>query len=267
MRLLVLATSAGQTSIFVGEISQDSHGFSSSACVVPPAGSQASDIYRCIDQALIESGLSDFDLVVFDAGPGAFTGVRIGCGVAQGLGFGKACAVMAISALEACAHAPLDPIHPPPSMRLVAIDARMGEVYFGAFDFAGPNQPLKVRLAAGVNDIATAIENFEAVLHNQISIALIGNAFEKSGQHPTLALWADTQRARFSCISVSNALPALSHAELVATTARLLIGSLGLSIEQLALRYPANLAEPLYVRNKVALDKTEQAQLRAINAR
>ena len=266
MRLLVLATSAGRTSIFVGKISQDGHGFSSSARVIPAAGSQASDIYQCIDHALKESGLSDFDLVVFDAGPGAFTGVRIGCGVAQGLGFGKACAVIPVSALEAYGHVPLDVV-PQPSMRLVAIDARMGEIYFGAFEFIAPNQPLKVRLAAKVNHVAAAIESFEAVLGNQSSFALIGNAFETPGQHPALALWGDTQRARSTFIPVSNARPALSHAELIATTARLLIGSLGLSIEQLAQRYPANLAEPLYVRDKVALDKNEQAQLRAVNAR
>jgi tRNA threonylcarbamoyladenosine biosynthesis protein TsaB len=265
MRLLVLATSAGQTSIFVGEISQDRQRFSSSACVIPAAGSQANDIYRCIDQALAESGLNDFDLVAFDAGPGAFTGVRIGCGVAQGLGFGKACAVIPINALEAFGHTPLEFNHKP-SLRLVAIDARMGEVYFGAYDCAAPNEPLKVRLAAKVNHVAQAIEDFDAALGNQSSIALIGSAFEKSGQHPILALWGDAQRARPTFNPVSNALPALSHAELIATTARLLIGSLGLSIEQLAQRYPSNLAEPLYVRDKVALDKTEQAQLRAINA-
>ncbi len=180
MRLLVLATSVGQSSIFVGKISQDGHGFSSSACVIPAAGSQASDIYLCIDQALKESRLSDFDVVAFDAGPGAFTGVRIGCGVAQGLGFGKACAVIPVSSLEAYGHALLDVDHQP-SLRLVAIDARMGEVYLGAYDFIAPNQPLKVRLAAKVNHVAAAIESFEAVLGNQTSIALIGNAFETLG--------------------------------------------------------------------------------------
>jgi tRNA threonylcarbamoyladenosine biosynthesis protein TsaB len=265
MRLLVLATSAGQTSIFVGRISQDGHGFSSSACVMPAAGSQANEIYRCIDQALKESGLNDFDLVAFDAGPGAFTGVRIGCGVAQGLGFGKACAVIPISALEALGHAPLHVDHRP-FLRLVAIDARMEEVYFGAYDFIAPHEPLKVRLAAKVNHVPAAIESFEAVLGNQSSIALIGNAFETPGQHPVLALWGDAQRSLSTFKSGLNQLPALSHAELIAITARLLIGSLGLSTEQLAQRYPANLAEPLYVRDKVALNKTEQAHLRATNA-
>jgi tRNA threonylcarbamoyladenosine biosynthesis protein TsaB len=263
MRLLALATSSVQTSVFAGEIQSDVEGFLVSASVAPPVGSQANDIYRCIDQALDESKLSDVDVVAFDAGPGAFTGIRIGCGVAQGLGFGKNCGVIAIDGLEALANASFNADGSPP-LRLIAIDARMGEVYYAAFEFAGFGKPLKVRLSARVGTVAVAIENFEAILGKPASVALIGNAFEPDGAHIDMCKWGQAMVANFRALQL---IPSCSHAQLIAVTASRLIRSLGLTVEQLRQLYPAMLAEPIYVRNKVALDKTEQAQLRAAHGR
>jgi tRNA threonylcarbamoyladenosine biosynthesis protein TsaB len=263
MRLLALATSSVQTSVFLGEVRTDVEGFLISASVAPQIGSQATEIYRCIDQALYESNLSDVDIVAFDAGPGAFTGIRIGCGVAQGLGFGKNCAVMAIDGLEALANASFN-ADGSPTLRLVAIDARMGEVYYAAFEFAGFGQPLTVRLSARVGPVAVAIENFEAILRKLAPVALIGNAFEPEGAHIDLCEWGQAMVFNLKALQV---VPFCSHAQLIAVTASRLIRSLGLTIEQLRQLYPAMLAEPIYVRNKVALDKTEQAQLRAANGR
>lgn len=72
--------------------------------------------------------LSDFDGIAFGAGPGSFTGLRIACGVAQGLAFGASLPVVGICNLEALAEAAQD------ERVIAAIDARMGEIYHGAYE-------------------------------------------------------------------------------------------------------------------------------------
>ncbi len=71
--------------------------------------------------------LQQVDALAFGRGPGAFTGVRIGVGVAQGVAFGADLAVLPISTLAALAQTT-------GAMQvLAAIDARMDEVYWGAY--------------------------------------------------------------------------------------------------------------------------------------
>ena len=82
-----------------------------------------------IQDTLTEAGLrlSDLDGLAFGAGPGSFTGLRIACGVAQGLAFATGLPVIGISTLEAIAQQDAhDKI-------IVAMDARMGEIYHAAF--------------------------------------------------------------------------------------------------------------------------------------
>ena len=68
----------------------------------------------------------DLDAVAFGAGPGAFTGLRIACGLAQGLAVARGLPVIGISSLEAIAQES-------GATRVVAcIDARMREVYYAA---------------------------------------------------------------------------------------------------------------------------------------
>ena len=68
--------------------------------------------------------LSELDAVVYDKGPGSFTGVRIGAGVAQGLALSANLPVLGVSSLEAmCSQCP-------DGFVLPAIDARMGQVYW-----------------------------------------------------------------------------------------------------------------------------------------
>lgn len=71
------------------------------------------------------------DAVAFGAGPGSFTGLRIACGIAQGLAFARSLPVLAVSSLEAMAEECGTP-------RVVAcLDARMGEVYYSALEKRG----------------------------------------------------------------------------------------------------------------------------------
>jgi tRNA threonylcarbamoyladenosine biosynthesis protein TsaB len=72
--------------------------------------------------------LKDLHGIAFGAGPGAFTGVRIACGVAQGLGFGANISVVGVNTLLAVAQASgADKV-------IVCLDARMGEIYHAAFE-------------------------------------------------------------------------------------------------------------------------------------
>lgn len=73
----------------------------------------------------------ELQAVAFGAGPGAFTGLRIACGIAQGLALARGIPVLGVSTLEAIAEACGAP-------RVVAcLDARMNEVYCAAFERSG----------------------------------------------------------------------------------------------------------------------------------
>lgn len=89
------------------------------------------------DELLREAGLTprDLDAVAFGRGPGGFTGLRIAAGVAQGLAAGGGKPVLPVSNLAAVA-AGAARAHGH-SQILVCMDARMGQVYWAAFDCRG----------------------------------------------------------------------------------------------------------------------------------
>jgi tRNA threonylcarbamoyladenosine biosynthesis protein TsaB len=83
-----------------------------------------------VDEVLGEAdiALTDLDAIAFGAGPGSFTGLRIACGVAQGLAFGAGRPVVAVPTLLAMAQATR-------GVRvLAALDARIGEIYLAAYE-------------------------------------------------------------------------------------------------------------------------------------
>lgn len=84
-----------------------------------------------IDALFVEAGLSPQSLgaVAVGAGPGSFTGLRIGMATAKGIAFAIGKPLWAVSSLAALAHAAL---HDDGTM-VAVLDARRGEVYAGAY--------------------------------------------------------------------------------------------------------------------------------------
>ena len=111
-------------------------------------------ILPMVDAVLAAAGirLNQLDAIAFGRGPGAFTGVRIAAGVAQGLALGAGLPVIPVSSLATLAQAepgaaaaatgstPWQPATGPAQSKpgngaivLAAIDARMSEIYWGAY--------------------------------------------------------------------------------------------------------------------------------------
>ena len=86
-----------------------------------------------VDELLGRHGVAvrDLDGIAFGEGPGSFTGLRIGCGVTQGLAFGAGLRVVGVSTLLALAEAAGR------ERAVCCLDARMGEIYHAAYARSG----------------------------------------------------------------------------------------------------------------------------------
>lgn len=85
---------------------------------------------------------SALDAIAFGRGPGAFTGLRTACSVAQGLALAAGCPVIPLDTLMAVAEdaRQSDPgAWAPGDVVWVAQDARMGELYVAAYRWLGPH--------------------------------------------------------------------------------------------------------------------------------
>jgi tRNA threonylcarbamoyladenosine biosynthesis protein TsaB len=127
MRILALDTSGECCSVAVGDddawcVREERTGPENSERLLP-----------LVRAALAEAGatLASLDGVAFSAGPGSFTGVRLGCGVAQGLALGADLPVVAVPTLEALAEAARE--RHGWTQVVACLDARMREVYVAAY--------------------------------------------------------------------------------------------------------------------------------------
>lgn len=82
-------------------------------------------ISALLDQAGLR--LADLDGIAYGEGPGSFTGLRIACGVVQGLALARGSKVLGVSTLLALAE------EGAADRAYACIDARMGEVYHAAY--------------------------------------------------------------------------------------------------------------------------------------
>ncbi len=116
------------------------------------------------DRVMADSGLrlGQLDVIVVDTGPGSFTGVRIGLGVAQGLAYGADLPVIGVSSLEVMA------ISVDSGIVASAIDARMKQVYCAVYEVraSGRPEPLMVpcvcfpeQFAAGLGQAEYGVGN------------------------------------------------------------------------------------------------------------
>src|SRR5271165_4813581 len=102
------------------------------------AGQRHSELLLPMVRALLSEAqleLSDLAGIAFGAGPGSFTGLRIACGVAQGLALGANLPVIGVGTLEAMAETARSQTGT--TRVIAALDARMHEVYLAAYEHDG----------------------------------------------------------------------------------------------------------------------------------
>lgn len=173
--------------------------------------------------------LADLDGIAFGAGPGAFTGLRVACGVTQGLAYPAGTPVVPVGSLAALAWQESEGQG---DAVLCMLDARMGEVYYAAYRRSGDRLvELSPPAVARPEDIR---------LPDDKAWRVAGNAL---AAYPLL-------RDRVAAAGLAALPPAVPRAAAVAHLgAQALLAGQGV---------PASQALPLYVRDKVALTTAER---------
>jgi tRNA threonylcarbamoyladenosine biosynthesis protein TsaB len=226
MRILALETSTEWCSVAVGDGAQwhvrgEVAGHAHSERLLP-----------MVDEALAEAGwtLCALDGIAFGAGPGSFTGIRIGCGVAQGLALGADLPVVPVPTLMAIAQ---EAFRAHRWGRVIAcLDARMREIYVAAYALERDRWR---EVAAPV--VAPPAEVFGGGLPGDEWTGA-GNGF---AAYPMLA-----RRIQLSRIDADTHPDARAIAELALP---ILVAGEGVAAAD---------AMPLYVRHRVALTAAEQ---------
>lgn len=203
-------------------------------------GAQASArIVPAILQMLHEAGVTfdALEAIAFARGPGAFTGLRTACSVAQGLALGAAKPVLPIDSLMIVADAARAARGG--DLWWVAMDARMDEVYAGAYRWHGG--AWQVEHAPALYDL----ETLRLRWHAAPPVAVAGSALPAFGDRLPAG----------EAVCVGDELPRSEAMLRVATQAWVA----GDAID-------AAQALPLYLRDKVALTTAERDALRAREA-
>ena len=183
------------------------------------------------------SAYTDLDAIAFGCGPGAFTGLRTACAVAQGLAFGAGRPVLAVDSLLIVAEdARMQKAGADEFEVWVAMDARMDEVYVAAYRWHAGRWQTAVRPAL------YTLPALNEIWARQPPAVVAGSALtvfgERLNHHGAKPLPQTLDRAA-ALMSVAQ----------------------GLWREGAAL--PAVLALPLYLRDKVALTTRERESVRA----
>lgn len=99
----------------------------------PLGRSHSETLLPLVRELMLEAGVtfSQLDAIAFGAGPGAFTGLRVACGVAQGLAVASDLPLIPVTSLETMA------VTAGSTHVLALLDARMGEVYAATYRVDG----------------------------------------------------------------------------------------------------------------------------------
>ena len=178
----------------------------------------------------VKLDLEALDGIAFGAGPGSFTGLRIACGVTQGLAFGAGLPVVEVSTLQALAQ------QSGANKVIACLDARMGEIYYAAYEKKDD---------AWLEVIAPALFKPEQ------APALQGND------------WVGVGTGWLAYPEVLNQvyqdhlleLPKLDHSSHPTATA---IAEIALPVFKSGQAKAAHEVAPIYIRNKVALKMSER---------
>lgn len=184
-------------------------------------------IQQLLSQA--ELSLQQLDGIVFGRGPGSFTGVRIGAGVCQGLGFGANLPVYGVSTLAAMAQAAYR-LHGAKQV-VAAIDARMGEVYIAAYQLNT------------VTNTMQAITSERAVKPSKLS------ALDLQGHVAAVGTGWQTYQAELQLKQSAHL-----YSDILYPSAQDML-SLALPVWQAGEFIAAEFAEPSYVRDEVTWQK------------
>jgi tRNA threonylcarbamoyladenosine biosynthesis protein TsaB len=176
-----------------------------------------------VDEVLRAGGvtLRDLDFVAFGAGPGSFTGLRIACGLAQGLAWGAGKQVIAVGNLYALAAR----VFRESASRsvLCAIDARMHEAYCAVYSAGPPQREVNPPSVTRPVALRTLAHDVDAIAGDALSV------FRDA--------WAGLDsKATFPALRVGAAD----------------IARVAASPEFVAQAVPPHLAAPVYVRDQVA---------------
>ena len=189
-----------------------------------------------VDELLAASQLklNQLDAIACVVGPGAFTGIRIGVSVAQGLAFGANLPTTPLSSLANLAQQAFDETSS--SYCLSAIDARMNEVYFGGF----------VRNSSG---LAVAFEEEKVLSPEEIDFSGLKNQLADAKASLIGSGW-QAYEVNFSALGVT--LDTLIPARYPKASASLKVATDLLAEGKLL---SPELLQPVYLRNNVAAKK------------
>ena len=235
MRLLAFETATRRISVALwldGELHDHS-------ADLPNSGSEI--LLPWANELLATAGISlkQLDGIAFGAGPGGFTGLRLACGVTQGLAWGLGIPVVPVSTLAALALAAVEANTEVSEESLVwaVLDARMNEVYSATYCVVGGVTGGAVKeVSAPVCAAPAAIAVLPApTLDGRIGI---GDGF---------AAYPELQQLAPNIRYIPDQWP--TAAAVARLGARALANGEGV---------PAQAAQPIYVRDKVALTTAER---------
>jgi len=229
MKLLAIDCSTERMSVALAQgdrrwTHEGGGGAQASAALIPA-------IMGLLDEAQLS--LKELDAIAFGQGPGAFTGLRTACAVAQGLALGAKLRLLPIDSLLMLAHAALSS-NPQSSRVLSVLDARMGQVYAAAYEHGSEGWHC-----------------LEAPSLSQPEALVLPSGWQEQGfvlASNAHAIYPDAFASNLSQGGV--AIEAWPQAEVMLDLAALAYGR-GESVS------PAE-ALPLYVRDKVALTSAER---------